>query len=115
MDEIKQKSIDPIDQEDTNQPWYGNAEPLNALAVRDYSNIYTTLEWTNKIKYATTSAMSWTSLVVTDSDVTPTSVVFWTAQSTPTGYIELELGTGSMTFRSSASESSLNFSYAIIR
>lgn len=115
MEEITQKSVEMQPITMSNQPWYGNDEPLNAFAIRDYDLIQWVLEDTNKIKYATTGSMSWTSLVVTESDVTPTSVVFWTAHSTPVGYIELELWTGTMTFRSSATESGLVFSYAIIR
>lgn len=59
------------------------------------------------------AAMNWTTLVVTDPNVLPTSVITWTAQSNANWFIEIIPGTGSFTINSSVAESGLIFNYVI--
>ena len=60
----------------------------------------------------TSIAMSWTSLSITDSDVTETSWIVWTASSTPNWFIEVTVTSWNITFTSTASETCF-FTYYI--
>lgn len=60
-----------------------------------------------------TWSMNWTTLVVTDADVATTSVIFWTAQSNASWFIEVIPWNWSFTINSTASETWLIFNYVV--
>lgn len=71
--------------------------------------------WTIGLLYKkTTSAMSWTSLVVTDADVTTTSWIVWVASAATNWFIQVTTAAWSLTFTSTVSET-VSFTYYIIK
>ena len=61
----------------------------------------------------TSSAMSGTSLSVSDSDITSTSWIVWTASSIPNGFIETVVTSWNVTFNSTVAET-CSFTYYIL-
>jgi hypothetical protein len=58
--------------------------------------------------------MSWTSLVVADTDVTADSWIVWTASATPNWFIQVEVISEEITFTSTVAET-CSFTYYIIK
>lgn len=62
----------------------------------------------------TTSAMSGTTLTVTDSDITADSYIAWIASAATNGYIQTTVTAGQVVFTSTASET-VSFTYYILK
>lgn len=68
----------------------------------------------DKILKKTTSAMSWTSLLVNDADIAVDSWITWVASWTTNWFIQVTLWAWTITFTSSASET-VSFTYYIMK